>query len=67
MWKVSGYSKFAFKPTIMDLQKIKDYCNLNQNRLIVSACDIDYFERNIDSLVVIALWLRNTICSVCSV
>ena len=51
MWKEIGYSKFAFKPTIMDLQKIKDYCNLNQNRLIVSACDIDYFERNIDSLV----------------
>ena len=49
-WKIAGQSKAAFEPIIFDKGIVKDFCLKNINRLLVSACDIDYLRKNIECL-----------------
>ena len=50
-WKKIGQAAHAFEPKILDPKSIKKYCSQNKNRLIIAACDFDYFESKIEALV----------------
>ena len=39
-----------FEPTILNQEAIKGFANQNKARLLISACDIDYLERNFECL-----------------
>ena len=39
-----------FEPTIFNQEAIKGLANQNKARLLISACDIDYLERNFECL-----------------
>ena len=49
-WKIAGQSKAALEPIIFDKGIVKDFCLKNINRLLISACDIDYLRQNIECL-----------------
>ena len=40
-----------FEPTILDSDAIKDFAYQNKQRLLLSACDIDYLEKHFECLV----------------
>lgn len=50
-WKKIGEAPRAFEPKILDKESIKKYCSQNKNRFIIAACDFDYFENKIESLI----------------
>ena len=50
-WKNIGKIPQTFIPRILNPKGIENYCSQNKCRLIISACDIDYFESNIESLI----------------
>ena len=49
-WKKEGMRHNSFHPLILDNKLIKNFASQNKNRLVISACDIDYLEKNIKCL-----------------
>ena len=47
-WKKEGMRHNSFHPLILDNKLIKNFASQNKNRLVISACDIDYLEKNIN-------------------
>ena len=50
-WKVIGKTPGSFTPKILSPRTVEKYCVQNKSRFIISACDIDYFESRIESLI----------------